>query len=255
MTLFDKVSIPPQVMARTVGEETVILDLATGTYFGLDPVGARIWELMSEGRTLAEICDQMLEEYEEIILQLPDIGGSDNPLIGNLVQAGAGLAFYRALRAHGGTVEEAGGLINLGVERRLKRIPAFLFRLMAKFMFSRRRVRKMKKYAQFSQERNYPDDWVWEIFEGDGQSYDIGIDYTECAIQKYMRHQDADELIPYLCNTDYIVFGAAGMELKRTKTLAWGCDRCDFRIKKRGSPSPAWPPQFVERRCGEIVEK
>ena len=50
-------------MARTVGDETVILDLASGTYFGLDPVGARIWELMGEGMTLAEVCDRMLEEY------------------------------------------------------------------------------------------------------------------------------------------------------------------------------------------------
>ena len=64
MTLLDKVSIPPQVMARTVGDETVILDLASGTYFGLDPVGARIWELMGEGKTLSEVCGQMLEEYE-----------------------------------------------------------------------------------------------------------------------------------------------------------------------------------------------
>jgi len=64
MKLSDKVSIPPQVMARTVGDETVILDLANGTYFGLDPVGARMWELMGEGKTLAEICEQMLEEYE-----------------------------------------------------------------------------------------------------------------------------------------------------------------------------------------------
>ncbi len=64
MNLSDKVSIPPQVMARTVGDETVILDLASGTYFGLDPVGARIWELIGEGKTLAEICEQMLDEYE-----------------------------------------------------------------------------------------------------------------------------------------------------------------------------------------------
>jgi hypothetical protein len=64
MNLSNKVSIPPQVMARTVGDETVILDLASGTYFGLDPVGARIWELMGEGKTLAEICEQMLDEYE-----------------------------------------------------------------------------------------------------------------------------------------------------------------------------------------------
>ena len=64
MELTDKLAIPAQVMARTVGDETVILDLASGTYFGLDPVGARIWALMGERKTLAEICATMLEEYE-----------------------------------------------------------------------------------------------------------------------------------------------------------------------------------------------
>jgi hypothetical protein len=64
MTLSDRVEIPSQVMTRTVGEEVVMLDLASGTYFGLDPVGARIWELMVDGMTLGEIRDQMLAEYE-----------------------------------------------------------------------------------------------------------------------------------------------------------------------------------------------
>ena len=64
MNLSDRVCIPPQVMARKLGDETVILDLASGTYFGLDPVGARIWELMDEGKTLAEIRDLMLDEYD-----------------------------------------------------------------------------------------------------------------------------------------------------------------------------------------------
>jgi hypothetical protein len=64
MELTDKLSIPTQVMARTVGDETVILDLASGTYFGLDPVGARIWALIGEGKTLAEICTTILDEYE-----------------------------------------------------------------------------------------------------------------------------------------------------------------------------------------------
>ena len=64
MKLSDKITIPAQVMARQVGQETVILDLASGTYFGLDPVGARIWQLMVEGKTLAEVCEAMLAEYE-----------------------------------------------------------------------------------------------------------------------------------------------------------------------------------------------
>lgn len=64
MNLTDKVTIPTQVMARQVGDETVILDLGSGTYFGLDPVGARIWQLMGEAKTLGEICGTMMDEYD-----------------------------------------------------------------------------------------------------------------------------------------------------------------------------------------------
>jgi hypothetical protein len=64
MNLTDRVTIPPQVMARQVGAETVILDLNSGTYFGLDPVGARIWTLLAEGKTVAETCATLLDEYE-----------------------------------------------------------------------------------------------------------------------------------------------------------------------------------------------
>lgn len=64
MELTDRVTIPAQVMARQVGEETVILDLGSGTYFGLDPVGARIFALLSDGKTLGETCLALLDEYE-----------------------------------------------------------------------------------------------------------------------------------------------------------------------------------------------
>ena len=64
MNLSRKVIVPSQVLARDVGEETVILDLATGTYFGLNPVGARMWQLMADGKTLAETCDTIEAEYQ-----------------------------------------------------------------------------------------------------------------------------------------------------------------------------------------------
>ncbi len=64
MRLSDRVKIPEQVLARQVGDETVMLDLANGTYFGLDPVGARIWQLLAEGKSLAEVCELMTGEYE-----------------------------------------------------------------------------------------------------------------------------------------------------------------------------------------------
>ena len=64
MESIDKVTISPNAVARQVGDETVILHLVRGTYFGLDAVGARFWQLMGEGKSFGEICDVMLDEYE-----------------------------------------------------------------------------------------------------------------------------------------------------------------------------------------------
>jgi hypothetical protein len=59
-----KMVIPAQVMSRQVGDETVILDLTSGMYFGLDPVGARIWQLLSEGHQVDAVVTSLLNEYE-----------------------------------------------------------------------------------------------------------------------------------------------------------------------------------------------
>ena len=64
MDLETKLSIPPQVMSRLVGDETVLLDLASGVYFGLDGVGKRIWESVADGNSLGEAVDVIVAEYE-----------------------------------------------------------------------------------------------------------------------------------------------------------------------------------------------
>ena len=64
MQLDTKLSIPPQVMSRLVGEETVLLDLASGVYFGLDGVGKRIWESVAEGDNLGQAAAIIVAEYE-----------------------------------------------------------------------------------------------------------------------------------------------------------------------------------------------
>jgi len=64
MNIESKPIVPPQVMSRLVGDETVLLDLASGTYFGLDGVGKRIWETVSDGRSLAETVEVVIAEFE-----------------------------------------------------------------------------------------------------------------------------------------------------------------------------------------------
>ena len=64
MTPNTRLSIPPQVMSRVVGDETVVLDLESGMYFGLDGVGKRIWESIGQGRTLGETATTIVSEFE-----------------------------------------------------------------------------------------------------------------------------------------------------------------------------------------------
>ena len=51
-------------VSSDLGGEVAILDLKAGVYYGLDAVGARIWSLIQEARTVNEIRDILLEEYE-----------------------------------------------------------------------------------------------------------------------------------------------------------------------------------------------
>ena len=64
MTLNDTLRIPDNVATRTIGNETVLLNLESGIYFGLDAVGSRFIELLESNGTLAAVYRIMLEEYE-----------------------------------------------------------------------------------------------------------------------------------------------------------------------------------------------
>ncbi|MGH9744570.1 MAG: PqqD family peptide modification chaperone [Candidatus Acidiferrales bacterium] len=47
-----------------LGEESAILNLRNSVYYGLDPVGARVWALLQEPRSIGELRDTLLSEYE-----------------------------------------------------------------------------------------------------------------------------------------------------------------------------------------------
>ena len=44
--------------------EAAILNVRSGVYYGLDPVGARIWKLIEEPRSLEEVRDTLVEEFD-----------------------------------------------------------------------------------------------------------------------------------------------------------------------------------------------
>ena len=64
MTLDTAVAANPDALSSSVGIETVILHFTAGTYYGLDEVGSRIWELVQTPRQVREIRDTLLDEYD-----------------------------------------------------------------------------------------------------------------------------------------------------------------------------------------------
>jgi hypothetical protein len=45
-------------------EEVIILNLKSGVYYGLDSLGARIWELIQKPMLVRDVCDVILDEYD-----------------------------------------------------------------------------------------------------------------------------------------------------------------------------------------------
>ncbi len=54
----------PQVMIREIGGESVLLDLKTERYLGLNEVGTRIWQVLMESASIDAAYGKLLAEYE-----------------------------------------------------------------------------------------------------------------------------------------------------------------------------------------------
>jgi hypothetical protein len=62
---WDAIVVPSAAQVSSdLGDEVVILHVENGLYHGLDSIGARIWHLMGEHKTVGEIRDAILAEYD-----------------------------------------------------------------------------------------------------------------------------------------------------------------------------------------------
>jgi len=59
-----KVTVSKDYVFCKVEDEMVLLGMEDGIYYGLNPVGAFIWEEIKEPKTIDEIRDAVLSEYE-----------------------------------------------------------------------------------------------------------------------------------------------------------------------------------------------
>ncbi|MDI3255792.1 PqqD family protein [Pseudacidobacterium ailaaui] len=58
-----KIKVPEGVLSQSLENETILLNMDSGLFFGLTPVASRIWALLAAGHTPLEVHRMLLEEY------------------------------------------------------------------------------------------------------------------------------------------------------------------------------------------------
>ena len=67
MTLRDesRITLSGEQVSAELDGEAVVLNLREGVYFGLNPVGTRVWSLLKEGpKSVMELRQAILDEYD-----------------------------------------------------------------------------------------------------------------------------------------------------------------------------------------------
>ena len=52
------------LLSTTLEGNTVLMSLEQGKYYGIDSIGSRIWEFISQPRAVADVCDRLMDEFE-----------------------------------------------------------------------------------------------------------------------------------------------------------------------------------------------
>jgi hypothetical protein len=59
------VRVPAHVVFRDMAQETVVLNIESGRYHGIDPIGAHFFEVMRSGDSLAKVATVLAGDYKQ----------------------------------------------------------------------------------------------------------------------------------------------------------------------------------------------
>ena len=64
LSLESHVVASDEQVSTSLGDETVILGMHDGVYYGLDAVGARVWALLATPRRVSELVEVVTSEFD-----------------------------------------------------------------------------------------------------------------------------------------------------------------------------------------------
>lgn len=177
------------------------------------------------GETLAaELTTDTRRRFEQIIPELPYIGGSSNYFTPVMTINGWIVSLYRAMAERGLTAEDGARVAFEAATDFFSSKPRWLLRLLGRLAFTGPVRRGFERQASRSQQRRYPGDFVYEI-EADEDGH-LALVFSECAVNKFYAAQGVEELGPWCNLFDVSYSRLMGMGLDAHITIGQGCDRC-----------------------------
>jgi len=179
----------------------------------------------------------VLDEFEIVLTQLPDVGGSANRMSDFFMRLLGFLAIGRVLRRRGVPVALIGDIERDTYQAQLLTVPE-AERLASghQFMAPENQALLREQAAMSASERHrhdFPDDFVYDFVEpGPGDSFEFGIDYKACGFCKFAARHGDREILPNICGLDFVAYASRGIRLERTQTLAGGASHCNFRFSR-----------------------
>lgn len=196
------------------------------------------------------ISQQSQANFSALLPNLPDVGGERNWDTEFLPVAAWYVAMFEPMRAHGKTAEDIGKLVYDLNGYDLAATPKEQIAAEHKRLFSPKYLQEQREWAAWTQRRELPGNWVATFIEAPpgpreaDDSFDYGIEYSECGLVKFFQSQGRPELAPYVCLNDFARSKTFDTGLRRTKTLAMGDGVCNFRYKAGRPVTQDWSTEI-----------
>lgn len=166
------------------------------------------------------------EEYKDMLRRIDDVG-KDNPMASNIYECLIFLALWKA----------ADGRISIDELREIsvEILSMPVLKLMGLFVNGNKasgvqRVRKMmEKDAQWLEQHPQYKKYSWD-FNFDETKHKDGFYYhfTQCPLNNFARKEGYLEVLPVMCDIDYLTAKLMHFTLHREQTLAGGGTKCDY---------------------------
>lgn len=195
------------------------------------------------------LIDQIIDEYKGYFPKIPYLGGFKSPLTQILVRCVSELAIFRVLERNGLSFREIGEFhyrFNLKHHKKRREALVQANKKPSQYPFESVYIEYQRKLTEETQARIYPDNWIMEFVEGQGNNFEWGWDIYQCGVQQAYKILKGEKYLPLICLGDFYEAEGLGYGFSRTESLGFGGKKCTHRFVKQSKAPKAWPPYDLE---------